>query len=90
VAAGAEKAVLEAGLRIPEDVAVIGAGNVHYSNLFRVPLSTVDMSSELLGERAAELLLARLEGRQSPPQSVYNPLRIVVRQSTERTQGAKA
>src|SRR5262249_50631822 len=42
VAAGAIKAALEAGVRVPEDVAIIGAGNVHYSDLLRVPLSTVD------------------------------------------------
>jgi Periplasmic binding protein-like domain len=40
VAAGAIKAVLETGLKIPQDVAIIGAGNVHYSDLLRVPLST--------------------------------------------------
>ncbi|MGH9664683.1 MAG: LacI family DNA-binding transcriptional regulator, partial [Bryobacteraceae bacterium] len=40
VAAGAIKATLEAGLRVPEDVAIIGVGNVHYSDLLRVPLST--------------------------------------------------
>ena len=41
-AAGAIKAVLEAGLSVPRDVAIVGAGNVHYSDLLRVPLSTVD------------------------------------------------
>jgi LacI family transcriptional regulator len=40
VAAGAIKAVLGAGLNVPGDVAVIGAGNVHYSDLLRVPPST--------------------------------------------------
>ncbi|MGH9672749.1 MAG: LacI family DNA-binding transcriptional regulator, partial [Bryobacteraceae bacterium] len=50
VAAGAIKAVLESGLRVPEDIAIVGAGNVHYSDLLRVPLSTVDQSSTLIGE----------------------------------------
>jgi LacI family transcriptional regulator len=57
VAAGALKAILNAGLRIPEDIAVIGVGNVHYSDQLRVPLSTVDQSSALVGRIAAELLL---------------------------------
>jgi LacI family transcriptional regulator len=83
VAAGAEQAILEAGLHIPADIAVIGAGNVHYSNLFRVPLSTVDMNSPLLGERAAEMLLERMAGGQEPPRSVLVPLRILARQSSE-------
>ena len=56
VAAGAIKAILEANLRVPDDIAVIGAGNVHYSDLLRVPLSTVDQSSATIGETAADLL----------------------------------
>ena len=40
VAAGAIKAVLGAGLNVPGDVAVIGAGNVHYSDLFARSAST--------------------------------------------------
>jgi LacI family transcriptional regulator len=35
-AAGAMKAILEAGIRIPEEIKVIGVGNVHYSDLLRV------------------------------------------------------
>lgn len=60
VAAGALKAILEAGLRAPEDIAVIGAGNVHYSDLLRVPLSTVDQNSTAIGGNAADLLLELL------------------------------
>ena len=39
------KAILEAGIAIPGEIKVIGAGNVHYSDLLRVPLSTIDQSS---------------------------------------------
>ena len=44
------KAILEAGLAIPHAIKVIGAGNVHYSDLLRVPLSTVDQSSSTIGD----------------------------------------
>jgi LacI family transcriptional regulator len=33
VAIGAMRAVLHSGLRVPEDVAIVGAGNIHYSDL---------------------------------------------------------
>ena len=66
VAAGAMKAAFEMNLRVPEDVAIIGAGNVHYSDLLRVPLSTVDQSSSLIGERAAELLWDCMEAKRAP------------------------
>lgn len=83
VAAGAEQAALEAGMRIPEDVSVIGAGNIRYSNHFRVPLSTVDMSSAAVGGQAAAYLLQRIEG-QGPrdAQSFRAPLRVLARNST--------
>jgi len=56
-AAGAMKAILEAGLRIPEEIKVMGVGNVHYSDLLRVPLSTIDQSSAAIGRQAAEILV---------------------------------
>ena len=66
VAAGAIKAILEAQLRVPEDIAVIGAGNVHYSDLLRVPLSTVDQSSTMIGEAAADHLVKCMESNRPP------------------------
>ena len=86
VAAGALKAVLNAGLRVPEDVAVMGAGNVHYSDLLRVPLSTVDQNSTAIGENAAELLLSLVSADpQSNPQQILIEPSLVVRESTRRS-----
>lgn len=83
VAAGAMKAALEAGLRIPQDVAVVGAGNVHYSGLFRVPLTTVDQNASLIGEKAAQLLLDLIESKESRnPQEILLAPKLVVRAST--------
>lgn len=85
VAAGAMKAALEAGLRVPEDLAVVGAGNVHYSDLLRVPLSTVDQSSSQIGEHAADLLLDLVESkRPRRPRTILLAPKLVVRDSTNR------
>lgn len=85
VAAGAIKAILEANLRVPEDIAVIGAGNVHYSDLLRVPLSTVDQSSTVIGETAAELLAACMDSRKPPAaRRIFIPPRLVIRDSSRR------
>ncbi len=85
VAAGAIKAALEAGLHVPEDVAIIGVGNVHYSDLLRVPLSTIDQSSSEIGERAAELLSECMDAKTPPaPRRILLPARLVVRDSTLR------
>jgi LacI family transcriptional regulator, galactose operon repressor len=86
MAGGAMKAVLEQNLRIPEDVAMVGAGNVTYAELLRVPLTSVDQASESIGDRAARLAL-KLIGSKEPvrPRSVLLPPRLVVRESTSRT-----
>lgn len=85
VAAGAIKAVLESGLRVPQDVAIIGAGNVHYSDLLRVPLSTVDQGSSVIGQTAAELLIRCMESKKPlPPERILIPPQLVVRESSLR------
>jgi LacI family transcriptional regulator len=85
VAAGAIKAILGANLRVPEDIAIIGAGNVHYSDLLRVPLSTVDQSSTIIGETAADLLANCMESQNSSPvRHIFIPPRLVVRDSSRR------
>jgi LacI family transcriptional regulator len=45
LAIGAIDAILEAGLPVPEDIAVIGCGNLHYNGSLRVPLSSIDQNS---------------------------------------------
>jgi LacI family transcriptional regulator len=52
---GAMLAIFEAGLRVPEDVAVVGCGGVLYNAFMRVPLTSVDQNAALLGQEAANL-----------------------------------
>jgi LacI family transcriptional regulator len=82
-AIGAMKAIWEAGLRVPQDVAVVGAGDVAHGDLLRVPLTTVAWSKEDLGRRAAELLLAQIGARTAGPhERVVIPPRLVARESS--------
>jgi len=70
---------------VPEEIAIIGAGNVHYSDLLRVPLSTVDQSSSLIGERAAEILSACMVAKKPlKAQRILISPRLVVRDSSRR------
>jgi LacI family transcriptional regulator len=85
VASGAITAIVEAGLNVPDDIAIIGAGNVHYSGLLRVPLSTVDQSSSTIGEMAGNLLAQCMEGKMAPrPIRLLIAPRLVVRESSLR------
>ena len=81
-AIGAMKAIWDAGLRVPEDIAVVGAGDVAYSDLIRVPLTTVRWSKRDLGAQAAELILDEISAdAEGPNRRVIIPPEIVVRAS---------
>jgi LacI family transcriptional regulator len=85
MAIGAIHAILDAGLRIPEDVAVIGCGNLHYGSELRVPLSSIDQNTEQIGERAARLTLSLLESKSRPKsKTVIIQPHLVLRASTDR------
>jgi LacI family transcriptional regulator len=85
IALGAMRAILDAGLRIPEDIAVVGCGNVLYSDFLRVPLTSVDQDSSAIGRLAADMALA-LVAAKTPPRSktqLIDP-KLVVRASSLR------
>jgi LacI family transcriptional regulator len=85
LAIGAMTAVVESGLRIPEDIAIIGCGNLHYDSELRVPLSSVDQHSQIIGERAGKILLNMIESKVRPsPRSVILDPSLVVRSSSLR------
>ena len=82
-AAGAMKAALEAGIAIPQEIKVIGVGNVHYSDLLRVPLSTIDQSSTGIGRQAAEILIKAIGSkRKRPAKTILIEPTLVAREST--------
>jgi LacI family transcriptional regulator len=60
---GAIRSVLAHGMRVPQDVAVIGCGNLRLSSYLEVPLSSIDQSTQRLGEEAAKLALSLVEGK---------------------------
>jgi len=84
-ALGAMRAILEAGLRIPEEIAVVGCGNLSYSDFLRVPLSSVDQGSDAIGKKAATiaLQLAREKSSTRPKCELIEP-HLVVRASSLR------
>lgn len=85
VASGAMRAIFEAGLRIPEDIALIGCCNVHYASLLRVPLTSIDQRSDAIGEQAARLAISLVDAKSLvPPESILLEPRLIVRESTRR------
>lgn len=82
-AIGAMEALHGAGLNVPNDVAIIGAGNIHYGDMLRVPLTTVSWSTAAMGQSAAELLLELIQGTaiSGKNRHVTIPPELVVRRS---------
>jgi len=80
MALGLMWALTEAGVRIPEDIAVIGFDNMPGSAVFTPPLSTMEQPFERLGAEAVKQILAALGSQQ--PQDVLLKARLVPRHST--------
>ncbi len=81
-AIGAIEAVLQAGLQVPGDVAVIGCGNLRYAEYLRVPLSSIDQGTMELGRIAGEMALELCEQPSSALRSVLLQPTLVARDST--------
>jgi LacI family transcriptional regulator len=82
-AIGAMKAIWEAGLRVPDDIAVVGVGDIALGDLLRVPLTTVGWSRTDQGRHAAELMLNSLdEDNNAEPQRIIIPPRLIARESS--------
>lgn len=60
LAIGAMDALLEQGLRVPEDYSIIGFDNLLYTGLERISLTTVDPHADMLAQSAMDVLLHRL------------------------------
>lgn len=85
VAIGVCRALAELGLRVPEDVAVVGFDDIPILEYLPVPLTSVRIPTRRMGEVAAELLIRHIESREPlPPQKVYLDAELIVRRSTER------
>src|SRR5437016_6439496 len=89
MAMGAMNYALDQGVRIPEDLAVIGCGNLHYDDALSVPLSSINQHSRRIGQEAARIALAVLKSKMPPKvESVVLQPELIVRRSTQR-RGAK-
>ncbi len=85
MAIGAIKAMREHGLTVPKDVRIIGFDNIFISSLLTPSLSTINVSTQGLGEEAANCLLGMIEapqGSQSKAQAMILPINLLERQST--------
>ena len=79
-ALGFEDALLEQGLKIPDDVALVGFDDIERGEYAPVPLTTVRQPTDLIGKQAVELLQKLMQGKTDSIRVVLKP-ELVVRES---------
>ncbi|WP_028562769.1 LacI family DNA-binding transcriptional regulator [Paenibacillus pinihumi] len=80
LAIGAIHALKEAGIRVPEDVAIVGFNDIEISQFMSPPLTTIRIQAEMMGRMAVKLLVDQMNGRDIPVQ-VTVPAKLMVRSS---------
>lgn len=91
VAIGLMRALRELGLRVPEDVSVIGYDDIDMAQYASVPLTTVHVPKTEMGRRAAELLIQQAEAAEvGAIERVSLDAELIVRASTRARQPALA
>lgn len=81
MAIGAIKAAQDLGLRIPHDLSIAGYDDIQYASFTTPGLTTVRQHIGTVGDKVAELILERIEGRRQPRRIILEP-ELVVRGST--------
>ncbi|MCL6528148.1 MAG: substrate-binding domain-containing protein [Thermaceae bacterium] len=80
MAYGANVALYRRGIRVPNDVSIVGFDDLPSSSYFTPPLTSIHQPGQELGWEATRLVLARLENREYTP--ISPSTRLVVREST--------
>lgn len=83
LAIGAMRAIFDAGLRVPEDIAVIGIDDVDEGRFARPSLSTVSLDTPFIAREAVRRIVTRIDDPGTAAEEVIAPHRLVVRESTQ-------
>jgi LacI family repressor for deo operon, udp, cdd, tsx, nupC, and nupG len=82
MAIGALKRIRQAGLRVPEDISVVGFDDIAMAAYCDPPLTTISQPAEAFGEQAVQILIALIEGRAIAERRVVLPFTLTVRNSS--------
>ena len=73
------------GLKIPDDISIIGYDNIELASLIKPKLTTIEQPKYDMGKNAAELLIKRIrDNKKTIPQTILLPTQLVIRESTRQ------
>ena len=90
MAMGAMDAIRQRGLRIPDDIAVLGFDDIPQAEMVRPALTTIQQPLEKMGRVATQMLLDLLEAPESKIQRIELPTKLIIRDSCCPRQGSYA
>jgi LacI family transcriptional regulator len=81
MAAGAIRSLLEAGLRVPEDVAIVGFDDIPLASRTTPQLTTIRQPIARMGSIAVNILLEMIDRPSVQPHRIILPTELVIRSS---------
>ena len=84
MALGAISAIGEKGLRVPDDISIIGYDNIHASRFYSPPLTTIHQSKSRLGVQAVNLLFERINHKSEQRETIEIHPELVIRKSVKK------
>ncbi|GAG68103.1 unnamed protein product, partial [marine sediment metagenome] len=84
-AIGAMKAFKTGGIRIPDDMSIIGLDNIALTEIVSPALTTIELERYRIGKTVMELLLNRIKDKKLPKQICIFKTKLVVRESTAKS-----
>jgi LacI family transcriptional regulator len=84
-AAGVVKTLIKNGIRVPDDVSVIGFGNDYMAEMIEPTLTTVCQPGFTMGEKAMQMLINRINSEKTQePKTEVLPTELIVRNTTRK------
>jgi LacI family transcriptional regulator len=72
------------GIRIPEDVGIVGFSNEPFSKVVSPSISTIAQPGFEMGQKAAELIIRKIENKERTYQTIILPTELIIRESSSR------
>jgi LacI family transcriptional regulator len=72
------------GIRIPEDVGIVGFSNEPFSRVVSPSISTIAMPGFMMGQKAAEMILKQIEFKEKTFSTLVMPTELIIRESSRR------